>query len=207
MEETRRELKEEARAIDGTMEMAIDVLCGIGENLREAGLNAEEKETRKILGLFLAKRDVMKEKREIVSSCFREEKRDGNEVEQMDEVERECSIKKTANRNDKYKTYLQRVADVGDGAISDDLLEDEDGVDVISATTSTRCPLSQREFVSPAKNQACGHVFSYESISEYMRAGHTKCPVSGCSASISTRSLLKDKETQRRMESRGRRVF
>ncbi|XP_049848475.1 E3 SUMO-protein ligase NSE2-like [Schistocerca gregaria] len=80
------------------------------------------------------------------------------------------------------------------------MIEDgEDGICMLSATDNLICPLSRQQLRIPMKNQECGHVYSRDSIEEYLRKNGKQCPVAGCNARISSRTLCFDEFTAKKL--------
>ena len=67
---------------------------------------------------------------------------------------------------------------------------------------SLKCPITLSLLENPVRNNNCPHVYSLDAIKELVRQGHgqCKCPVAGCMADVTLKSVREDKAMARRVE-------
>ncbi|KAJ2771430.1 hypothetical protein IWQ56_001784 [Coemansia nantahalensis] len=116
-------------------------------------------------------------------------------------------------RNAQYRDFRQQVWDVrhegeampgdflGAGGGGGDGDESDEDLVIAGAKSSYRCPVSASWLVQPVTSRECGHSFSKEAITQYIRAhrGACDCPVDGCRKRIRAADLFPDQVLERKV--------
>lgn len=90
----------------------------------------------------------------------------------------------------------------GDDRDGDDGTGDDDApmVMVAAGTPTYKCPLTLRIIDQPIRSRVCRHFYEEAAVLEYLQSGgSTRCPASGCSATISPQRLYRDRGLERRL--------
>jgi len=99
----------------------------------------------------------------------------------------------------KYKAYKQKVWHVYH---PNEALPGDDAEFVVTTTQeqNLKCPITRTLLQSPVTNKSCGHHYSKSSIMELLKSQRKNailtCPVTGCSAKVTTKSLEDDKDVE-----------
>jgi len=96
----------------------------------------------------------------------------------------------------KYKAFQQKVWRVHH---PNEAVPGEDSEFVLKTTQDNlKCPITRKMLENPVTNKSCGHHYSKDAILEMMRKSKkgAQCPVSGCSAKVTVRSLEDDKDVE-----------
>jgi E3 SUMO-protein ligase NSE2 len=80
-------------------------------------------------------------------------------------------------------------------------MEEDDDLILDQEIQSLKCPITLSLLEKPVRNDNCVHVYSLNAIKELVRQGrgHCKCPVAGCSAEVTMKSVKEDKAMARRV--------
>ena len=67
----------------------------------------------------------------------------------------------------------------------DDDDDDDDDIEVMvntsqQHTSEFKCPFTAQLLQEPVKSKLCGHVYSKQAVTQYIRTGNRKCPAVGC---------------------------
>ncbi|KAF8386982.1 hypothetical protein PRIPAC_76124 [Pristionchus pacificus] len=98
-------------------------------------------------------------------------------VEQMEKLHREGDLK---DRLDKLKEKFENGPRE----------EDEDEMEVVSASYSKKDPITKEDITDPVRNSKCGHVYDRESVKEFIdmhkrnKQACYQCPVQGCNNKV-----------------------
>jgi len=99
----------------------------------------------------------------------------------------------------KYKSFKQKVWQVNH---PDEPYPGDDSEFVVKTTQepSMKCPVTREILVNPVTNKNCGHHYSKDAIQNLIRgnkrAQSCNCPVSGCSAKVSLKTLEDNKDLE-----------
>ncbi|GAA5841482.1 hypothetical protein JCM11251_007156 [Rhodosporidiobolus azoricus] len=119
-----------------------------------------------------------------------------------------------------YKAYIDYVWDALTGGAGipnlkkflprDDADEDEsdDEIEVGAQQANFQCPLTLGDLEDPYTSTLCPHSFSGPAIKELLKqSGNSiKCPVAGCSKTLTLATLERDEPLRRRVEAHQKRV-
>nr|XP_973080.2 PREDICTED: E3 SUMO-protein ligase NSE2 [Tribolium castaneum] len=100
----------------------------------------------------------------------------------------------------------REIEEVEQGTSQDDATEYEEMGDSIFCSnvfTPPVDPISKMVIQNPYKSKKCGHIYDYKFILQYIKSRKSKaqCPYIGCNnGSISVDQLVKDQETQSKIE-------
>ena len=103
----------------------------------------------------------------------------------------ESSFQTVLATNDTYR-YLKNVTFILQNPqhpLPEEAEDDE--LEVAGGKISLKDPLSLNYFHNPLVSKKCGHVFSEETINDYL-TNHNKCPVDGCGAVLTRNDLKPD---------------
>jgi SUMO ligase MMS21 Smc5/6 complex component len=80
--------------------------------------------------------------------------------------------------------------------------EEDDDLIIGQEIQSLNCPITLSLLEKPVRNENCVHIYSYDAIKELVRqgGGRCRCPVTGCSAVVSMKTVREDKAMARRVE-------
>ena len=81
--------------------------------------------------------------------------------------------------------------------------DEDDDLIIGQEIQSLKCPITLQLLEKPVRNENCVHVYSHDAIKELIRhgqGGRCKCPVAGCSAIVSMKTLREDKAMARRVQ-------
>lgn len=110
----------------------------------------------------------------------------------------------------KYREFRQKIWSIHHP--SEALPEDgeEELIVVQPREENLICPITKKTLENPMRNQNCGHVYSKEAIFQYLRSrkhsrhGDISCPVAGCRAIVSQRTLDLDSDLERQLLQTGK---
>ncbi|GMT04250.1 hypothetical protein PENTCL1PPCAC_26424, partial [Pristionchus entomophagus] len=96
----------------------------------------------------------------------------------------EKAVVKMMKKMDKEGRFAEEIKELKDKFERGE--EEEDEIEVESATYSKKDPITKEDIKDPVKNSRCGHVYDRDSVTEFIKM-HKKnrmalyqCPVQGC---------------------------
>jgi SUMO ligase MMS21 Smc5/6 complex component len=81
--------------------------------------------------------------------------------------------------------------------------EEDDDLIIGQEIQSLKCPITLQLLEKPVRNENCVHVYSYDAIKELVRqgqGGRCNCPVTGCNAIVTMKTVREDKAMARRVD-------
>ncbi|KAL6057015.1 E3 SUMO-protein ligase NSE2 [Balamuthia mandrillaris] len=192
------------RALLAEMKVSIGYAIDVGVSFAEAGNGDEEiKQLEECTIKYVhMEREVQNHIQAITDA--RNGIASNNRIEDVEEFlenrKRELASEEVDHRSHpKYREFIQKVWAVKHpNEALPDLGED---FMVVTQDLNILCPITRKELEEPFKNQVCGHCYSKEAILEYLRTrrGKRECPVAGCSASVTKKSLEHDVDMERKI--------
>ncbi|GMT33140.1 hypothetical protein PFISCL1PPCAC_24437 [Pristionchus fissidentatus] len=110
-------------------------------------------------------------------------------------------LEESGEKEDSPDAVLKKIAEIMEesdvvGAFEDEINrirekmeegeEDEEEMEVVSATYSKKDPITKEDIKEPVKNRICGHVYDKDSVKEFIQMNKAnrmaiyQCPVQGC---------------------------
>jgi hypothetical protein len=119
-----------------------------------------------------------------------------NKVSELSKKHYEAGPKRFST-HPKYKSYKQKVWHVHH---PNEALPGDDSDFVVTTTQeqNLKCPITRTMLQSPVTNKSCGHHYSKAAITEMLKSKKGNqaltCPVTGCSAKVTQKSLEDDRD-------------
>lgn len=214
MERLSRNIREEVKSLNQLFDDAVDTLGLICEDFVECdSKNILQKNLQNSLEEIMGMKILLKRKNIIVEEAAKQETLDGNELQKLLKVDKDGIKRSDLKKNERYLIHVQRMIEAGleENEIHKENEEDDDDLQDVEFTLfskkSTNCPLSQRELKKPVMNTGCKHTFSFDQIELYLENETKTCPIPGCKSKISKLTLIKDHESQRRIDLLKKKIF